>query len=281
MGNVSESGIHVVFKVEEKLLPESSYEVVVNGTALRTGFEANSVCRFSTRAQSNDWAFVPYRESPGLDLQHVGIVADSLYHEEFAESLSKLQEICAMKEDCVAFTTTGWLKRGVRPWPQWTLMKSNTGSGQVSELPTAAMSQGATFLKGTAVTDLEMHGTAGIHSPSPDEVGNNVGSAKGFFASSLTPRFTRKGVEVPPQFRVGQVVEHLRWGYRGVIVGWDKYCRAPPSWQSKTDSYEPGGVGSAGFGDRRRSEMPHVLLLIDTASRPGTSFTFYFLLLEI
>merc|ERR1719436_2027717 len=49
----------------------------------------------------------------------------------------------------------------------------------------------------------------------------------GFFGQSPEPRDAR-----PPhvQFRVGQVVKHKRWGYRGVIIGWDETARAPASW---------------------------------------------------
>jgi len=41
----------------------------------------------------------------------------------------------------------------------------------------------------------------------------------GYFGQSPEPRDAR-----PPhvQFRVGQVVKHKRWGYRGVIIGWDE-----------------------------------------------------------
>lgn len=33
-----------------------------------------------------------------------------------------------------------------------------------------------------------------------------------------------------PLFYVGDVIVHKKYGYRGVIVGWDMYCRAPPMW---------------------------------------------------
>ena len=34
-------------------------------------------------------------------------------------------------------------------------------------------------------------------------------------------------------FKVGQVVRHKRYGYRGVITGWDRKCMAPLNWQRK------------------------------------------------
>ena len=49
----------------------------------------------------------------------------------------------------------------------------------------------------------------------------------GHFASSTQPRIERK-----PQvkFRVGQVLKHKKFGYRGVIVGWDETTKAPEFW---------------------------------------------------
>jgi hemimethylated DNA binding protein len=34
-------------------------------------------------------------------------------------------------------------------------------------------------------------------------------------------------------FKVGQVVRHKKYGYRGVITGWDSKCMAPLNWQRK------------------------------------------------
>ena len=45
---------------------------------------------------------------------------------------------------------------------------------------------------------------------------------QGFFATSHIPRFKRPR-EV--KFRIGQVVKHLRHGYHGIIIGWDKTCK--------------------------------------------------------
>jgi len=49
----------------------------------------------------------------------------------------------------------------------------------------------------------------------------------GYFAGSVSPRSPR-----PPKvkYRVGQVIRHKKWGYRGVIVGWDAQAKAPESW---------------------------------------------------
>lgn len=32
------------------------------------------------------------------------------------------------------------------------------------------------------------------------------------------------------KFRVGQVIKHKIWGYKGVIIGWDEFAKAPESW---------------------------------------------------
>ena len=47
-------------------------------------------------------------------------------------------------------------------------------------------------------------------------------SPLGSFGFSPLPRNTR-----PHQvkWRVGQVVRHIKYGYRGVIIGWDEYCK--------------------------------------------------------
>ena len=49
----------------------------------------------------------------------------------------------------------------------------------------------------------------------------------GHFASSTQPRNERK-----PQvkYRIGQVLKHKKFGYRGVIVGWDETTKAPEFW---------------------------------------------------
>ncbi len=43
-------------------------------------------------------------------------------------------------------------------------------------------------------------------------------------------------------FQVGQIVHHLRYDYRGVIVGFDVTCHADEAWyefQTKGKSYKP------------------------------------------
>ncbi len=43
-------------------------------------------------------------------------------------------------------------------------------------------------------------------------------------------------------FQVGQIVHHLRYGYRGVVVGYDRTCQADDLWyetQTKGKDYKP------------------------------------------
>lgn len=44
-------------------------------------------------------------------------------------------------------------------------------------------------------------------------------------------------------FRAGQLVRHRRYGYRGVVVAVDPYCRAPENWylqnQTQPDRQQP------------------------------------------
>ena len=48
-----------------------------------------------------------------------------------------------------------------------------------------------------------------------------------FFGQSTIVRYP-KAPHI--QFRVGQVVKHKKWGYRGVIIAWDETAKAPEEW---------------------------------------------------
>ncbi|XP_078619763.1 F-box only protein 21-like [Branchiostoma floridae x Branchiostoma japonicum] len=52
-------------------------------------------------------------------------------------------------------------------------------------------------------------------------------SPEGYFAGSTVPRRPRP---VHVKYRVGQTIKHKRYGYRGVIIGWDVIAKAPPNW---------------------------------------------------
>ena len=48
----------------------------------------------------------------------------------------------------------------------------------------------------------------------------------GYFSTSPKPRAPRPAKVA---YRVGQVIKHKKWGYRGVIVGWDEKAKVHKS----------------------------------------------------
>lgn len=84
---------------------------------------------------------------------------------------------------------------------------------------------------------------------------------KGFFAGSPEPR-TSRSPEV--KYRIGQVVRHKNWGYRGVIIGWDEFARAPEKWMQYN---HPKGF------EHWRSQ-PNYALLVDTRDRLTPQITY-------
>jgi len=40
------------------------------------------------------------------------------------------------------------------------------------------------------------------------------------------------------RYQVGQVIEHAKHGYRGVIIGWDHVCKADSEWQARNSIHE-------------------------------------------
>jgi len=82
----------------------------------------------------------------------------------------------------------------------------------------------------------------------------------GYFGQSPEPRDDR-----PPhvRYRVGQVIKHARWGYRGVIVGWDETARAPEAW-----------IRAMHNGNKGWSKQPNYAILVDTRDRPAPQITY-------
>lgn len=84
--------------------------------------------------------------------------------------------------------------------------------------------------------------------------------SKQHFAQSTAVRSPRPA---SLKFRVGQVIKHNIFGYRGVIIGWDNKCKAPAAWTK------------ALYGkDRTSVDKPHYLLLVDIRDRPGAQMTY-------
>lgn len=82
----------------------------------------------------------------------------------------------------------------------------------------------------------------------------------GYFGQSPEPRDPRA-----PHIglRVGQVVRHKRWGYRGVIIGWDETARAPATWISEMHKGSPDW-----------KDQPNYAILVDTRDRPAPQITY-------
>ncbi|KAH9490465.1 hypothetical protein Btru_033925 [Bulinus truncatus] len=84
---------------------------------------------------------------------------------------------------------------------------------------------------------------------------------QGHFATSTNIRSPRPS-EV--KFRVGQVVRHKIWGYRGVIVGWDPIAKAPEEWLDKMHPPDKW----------HWRKMPNYSILVDTRDRPDPQMTY-------
>ena len=63
---------------------------------------------------------------------------------------------------------------------------------------------------------------------------------------------------------MGQVIKHKRFGYRGVIVGWDETTQAPGSWIKQMHG-----------PDRPEwQSQPNYSVLVDTRDRQGAQITY-------
>ncbi|XP_076445576.1 uncharacterized protein LOC143283278 [Babylonia areolata] len=83
---------------------------------------------------------------------------------------------------------------------------------------------------------------------------NQYTDKRGHFGSSTEPRLYRPA-EV--KFRIGQVVRHKFWKYRGVIIGWDLKPRAPKEWLE--ENYPSS--------EKHLLHMPAFTLLVDVRDR--------------
>jgi len=82
----------------------------------------------------------------------------------------------------------------------------------------------------------------------------------GYFAQSPETRDPKHPSVI---YRVGQVVEHKRWKYHGVIIGWDTKAKAPPEWLTEM------------HGDNNQwREQPNYAVLVDTRDRTAPQMTY-------
>ncbi|KAH3729491.1 uncharacterized protein LOC127853546 [Dreissena polymorpha] len=84
---------------------------------------------------------------------------------------------------------------------------------------------------------------------------------KGYFAGSPEPRTIR-----PPEvkYRIGQVVKHTTWGYRGVVIGWDEFAKAPENWLKHNHEK----------GKEHWKTQPNYAILVDTRDRLAPQITY-------
>ncbi|XP_073244959.1 F-box only protein 21-like [Porites lutea] len=82
----------------------------------------------------------------------------------------------------------------------------------------------------------------------------------GHFGMSTVPRSPRpKHIK----FKVGQVIRHKLWNYRGVIIGWDEKMKASELWAQNN------------HGDKKHwRDMPNYAILVDIRDRPSSQITY-------
>nr|XP_039272131.1 uncharacterized protein LOC120346453 [Styela clava] len=85
-------------------------------------------------------------------------------------------------------------------------------------------------------------------------------SGTGYFSKSITVRSPRPKAL---KYRVGQVIKHKKYGYRGVIVGWDETCKAPKTWILTMHGNNPAIV-----------KTPHYSILVDKRDRQEIQTTY-------
>jgi len=88
--------------------------------------------------------------------------------------------------------------------------------------------------------------------PMPETI--TTGQQLGMYGTSMDVRSPR-----PPfvKYRIGQVVRHKSWKYRGVIVGWDEEAKAPDSWLNEMHPKDKP----------EWRKMPNYAVLVDTRDR--------------
>jgi len=81
-----------------------------------------------------------------------------------------------------------------------------------------------------------------------------------FFGQSTVVRYP-KSPHVT--FRVGQVVKHKTWGYRGVIIAWDETANAPAEWLREMHKE-----------NKEWRNQPNYSVLVDTRDRQAPQMTY-------
>ncbi|NXT92827.1 FBX21 protein, partial [Anhinga rufa] len=93
------------------------------------------------------------------------------------------------------------------------------------------------------------------------KIGDNEAETHSYFAESTHVRSPKPEYI---QFSVGQVIVHKRFGYSGVIVGWDVNANAPEEWLQH--KYPPA--------KQDLKDTPHYRILINKANGFGKSMAY-------
>ena len=80
----------------------------------------------------------------------------------------------------------------------------------------------------------------------------------------------------------GLTVDCVRWGYRGVIIGWDEKARAPESWLRQMHGEHEPEWRNQSVGDSPPDHQltlslycrPNYAVLVDTRDRPAPQITY-------
>lgn len=84
---------------------------------------------------------------------------------------------------------------------------------------------------------------------------------EGHFSTTPEPRDPRNPYV---KFRIGQVVIHQSWKYRGVIIGWDEKAKAPESWLDEMH----------GKNNPEWRSMPNYAIAVDIRDRKFPQITY-------
>ncbi|KAF1668659.1 F-box only protein 21, partial [Aptenodytes patagonicus] len=105
---------------------------------------------------------------------------------------------------------------------------------------------------------LILHFRSWYYGEKKTKIGNSEAETHSYFAESTHVRSPKPEYI---HFSVGQVIGHKRFGYSGVIVGWDVKAKAPEEWLQH--KYPPAKQGL--------KDTPHYRILINKANGYGKS----------
>ncbi|KFR00527.1 hypothetical protein N306_11896, partial [Opisthocomus hoazin] len=118
--------------------------------------------------------------------------------------------------------------------------------------------EGSKTERGKVVNTKKEEGENWYYGEKKTKIGHNQAETHSYFAEST---YVRSPKPEYIQFSVGQVMVHKRFGYSGVIVGWDVKAKAPEEWLQR--EYPPA--------KQDLKYTPHYRILINKANGFGKS----------